>query len=89
MEIEESENCDFYANDKTYQIKVVNAYDDKNTYKVVDIDIKQYKTTYVYELRYDVKKRRWEHENFPRANVYYDYDHKICSPKFFRFLTTD
>jgi hypothetical protein len=88
--IEERESCYFENNNKTYNLKTEYSYDDGKIYnKILYIDIQQYKTTYVYRIDYDRKMGKWEYENFPRANVYYNYDNRICSPKFFRFLTTD
>ena len=83
--VEGKESCSFQANSKTYNLEVEYSYDEKKIYPtVVYIDIKQYKTTYVYRMEYDRGKGGWVHENFPRPNVYYRWDSWVCNPKLFR-----
>ncbi|WP_373034275.1 hypothetical protein [Sulfurovum sp.] len=82
--IEERENCSLNVDDKTYDVKIVNSYNDVKTYHVIDISIKQYKTKFKYSIRYDRKTKKWNYEHYPLANVYFDWDCWVCDPKLFR-----
>jgi hypothetical protein len=83
--IEDREECYFKSADKTYHVKMVNAYRNPSTYHHnIDIHITQHKTEYRYSMRYNKKKEQWDYEYFPDAIIHFDWDCWICNPKLFR-----
>jgi hypothetical protein len=85
FDIEDREKCNFNIKDKSYILKIEHDYDDKNIFnRYVYIYIEHHKTEYRYKIYYDKKIKKWKYEDYPDANVYYDWDSWVCNPKLFR-----